>query len=165
MHSITNEKLQEVMNHFSSHGEKATCDHYEFNIETLSRYLREARERKIQGQDPNKVMRQIRELYSDDELKAIARGGRIMPGAAKVPIISFDGKRIRIGHITDTHIGSDYFNDKRMYQAFEEFRKAGVDFITHSGDVSEGMSHRPGHIYELSELGYGTKLTIVKHIS
>jgi predicted phosphodiesterase len=152
--NIKDDKLQEVINYYMANGEHDTCDHYGFNVETMSRYLREAKLRKIEGKDTNKVMREIRELYTDDELKAIAKGGRIMPGMARVPIVDFDGKRIRIGHITDSHIGSSYFNKDRMFQAFEEFEKEGVDFITHSGDVSEGMSNRPGHIYELSQLGY-----------
>ena len=41
-----------------------------------------------------------------------------------------------------------------MFQAFEEFKKEKVDFIVHSGDVFEGMSNRPGHIYELDQIGY-----------
>ena len=32
-------------------------------------------------------------------------GGRILPGLGKVPIISFEGQRIRIGVMSDTHIG------------------------------------------------------------
>ena len=156
-HSISNKKLKEAVNYYTSHGEEKTCDHFGFNQETMARYLRIAKERGITGEDHNRVMRQIRELYNNDELKAIANGGRIVPGTSKVPIINFDGKRIRVGHITDTHIGSSYFNDNRINQAFEEFKKEGVDFITHSGDVTEGMSNRAGHIYELSELGYANQ--------
>jgi predicted phosphodiesterase len=157
MHSISDDRLQEVMNYYALNGTDDTCTHYGFSQETLGRYLRAAGERSIYGVDSNKTMREIRERYTDDELKAIAGGGRLVPGIANVPIISFDGERIRVGHISDSHIGSSYFNEKRMYQAFEEFRKAGVDFITHSGDVAEGMSHRPGHIYELAELGYANQ--------
>ena len=151
---ISDKKLQEVMNYYAANGEKDTCEHCDLTPETLSRYLRLAREKKIKGRDTNKMMREIREAYTDDELRAIAKGGRILPGTTKVPIINFDGKRIRIGHMTDTHIGSSYSNEDRIYQAYEEFKKEGVDFITHSGDVSEGMSNRAGHIYELDQLGY-----------
>lgn len=100
------------------------------------------------------ALKKISELYSPKELDAISRGGRILPGIDKVPIINFSGKRIRIGAITDTHIGHQKFSEDRLFQAFEEFRKEKVDFITHSGDVTEGMSHRDGHIYELTHLGY-----------
>ena len=152
--NIKDSKLLEIIDYYLSNGEDSTCEQYGLKNETMNRYLRLAKERNIKGKDTNKIMRDIREMYSDDELQAIAKGGRIMPGVAKVPIINFNGKRVRIGHITDTHIGSSYFNEKRLFQAFDEFKKEGVDFITHSGDVTEGMSNRAGHIYELDQLGY-----------
>ena len=127
---------------------------------TITRYQREAKLRDLYTGDAdisNKTLHTIKELYSDDELRAIAKGGRLMPGLAKVPIINFDGEHIKVGHLSDTHIGSKYAEPDRIYQAFEEFKKEGVDFITHSGDVTEGMSHRPGHIYELSDLGYAAQ--------
>jgi predicted phosphodiesterase len=46
------------------------------------------------------------------------------------------------------------FSEQRLFQAYDEFRKEKVDFIVHAGDVSEGMSNRPGHVYELSQIGY-----------
>lgn len=110
----------------------------------------------IEVTEPNKefVLKKIAEQYSLTELNAIANGGRLMPGYAKVPIIDFGGQRIRIGAITDTHIGSKYFSPDRLLQAFKEFKKQGVDIVCHGGDVTEGMSNRPGHIYELDQLGY-----------
>lgn len=100
------------------------------------------------------ILKKIGDQYSQQELQAIANGGRLMPGYAKVPVINFNGTHFKIGAITDTHIGSKYFNKERLYQAYTEFQKEGVDFITHSGDVTEGMSNRPGQIYELDQLGY-----------
>lgn len=102
----------------------------------------------------NKVLDKIIEIYSESELLAISKGGRIIAGLDKVPIISFEGQHLKIGVITDTHIGHLNFSKERLFQAFEEFKKEKVDFIVHSGDVTEGMSHRDGHIYELNALGY-----------
>lgn len=100
------------------------------------------------------VLKKISEMYTDNELRAIAEGGRIVPGAEKVPVIDFSGNHIRIGVITDTHIGHKQFSEDRLMQAFDEFKKERVDFIVHAGDVTEGMSGRPGQIYELDYLGY-----------
>jgi len=100
------------------------------------------------------ILKKIGEKFTSLELQAIANGGRLLPGMTKVPIVSFTGTHIKIGAITDTHIGSKYFKRERLIQAFDEFKKEGVDFVTHSGDVTEGMSNRPGHIYELDQLGY-----------
>lgn len=102
----------------------------------------------------NQWLEEIAERFNDEELKAIAKGGRIVPGMEKVPVVSFSGKRIRFGTITDTHIGHKRSPVSRLEQAFDVFHQERVDFITHSGDITEGMSHRPGHIYELDHLGY-----------
>lgn len=123
--------------------------------EYKSRYLNKQTDKKNEKDfSKNSVLAKIASSYSDKELQAIANGGRILPGIDKIPIISFSGKRIRIGCISDTHIGHQQFAEERLYQAFDEFKREGVEFITHSGDVCEGMSHRPGHIYELDQLGY-----------
>ncbi len=100
------------------------------------------------------ILQKIQETYSPAELQAIASGCKILPSVQKTPIIDFNGEHIRIGVIGDTHLGSSYTSEHNIYKAFEEFKKAGVDFMVHSGDVTEGMSNRPGHIYELSHLGY-----------
>lgn len=109
---------------------------------------------KVVEPEISSLLKKIGDQYSNQELQSIASGGRIMPGFAKVPVINFNGKHFRIGGFGDTHIGSKYFSDQRIYQAFEQFEKEKCDFVTHTGDVSEGMSNRPGQIYELDQLGY-----------
>jgi len=154
MVSISDEVLQKIVSVYLSEGEETTCKQFALSLETLNRYMREARKRGFLTSDKGKLVSQIMKNYSNMELEAIAKGGRIVPGYGKVPIISFEGERIRLGVMTDTHIGSVKMPPERIYQAFDEFRKAKVDFIVHCGDVTEGMSTRPGHIYELSDLGY-----------
>jgi len=102
----------------------------------------------------DKRLLKIREMYDDKELDAIARGGRLIPGKAKIPIIDFDGEKIKIGLFGDTHIGSIYFDETMYFRAIEEFEKEKCDIVLHTGDITEGMSNRPGHIYELDDLGY-----------
>lgn len=153
--TLTDERLKQVVSIVESYGEQEAADILRIKIESVGRFLREARKRNLVL--PNikkKLLNQIYENYTENELIAIANGGRIIPGLEKVPIINFEGERIRIGVITDTHIGHKRFSDDRLFAAFDEFRKEKVDFIVHSGDVTEGMSHRSGHIYELDHLGY-----------
>ena len=100
------------------------------------------------------ILLKIQEAYSPSELQAIANGCKILPSVLKTPNVNFDGEHIRIGVLGDTHLGSSYTSEFNIYKAFEEFKRANVDFVVHSGDVTEGMSNRPGHIYELSHLGY-----------
>lgn len=158
------EKLEKIVSVYLSEGETAVLEQFSLTSETLNRYLREARKRGISTTDRGKLMSQIIKNYTDKELEAIAKGGRIVPGYGKVPIVSFEGQRIRVGAMTDTHIGSEKMSPDRIYQAFEEFKKEKVDFITHSGDVTEGMSNRPGHIYELSALGYSNQKALAVEI-
>lgn len=151
---INKEKSKEIAQYHLKNGKTETLKAYGLSEETLNRYLREAKKHEVPEVDKSKLLSQIADTYSDNELKAIAKGGRIVPGMTKVPVISFSGNRIRVGAITDTHIGSVQFSEQRLFQAFEEFHKEKVDFITHSGDVTEGMSNRPGHVYELDHIGY-----------
>jgi len=154
MHNVLDERIKEIVKAYSENGLKKTAQIFGFKEDSVRRYLDEAERRGMGVETTSKVLRDIAENYTQDELKAIAKGGRILPGVEKVPIISFEGKHIRIGAITDTHIGHLEFSKDRLMQALEQFKKEKVDFITHSGDVTEGMSHRAGHIYELSHLGY-----------
>jgi len=64
------------------------------------------------------------------------------------------GEKMRFAVITDTHIGSIYFREDWFHQALPILNKKDIDFVLHVGDLVEGMSHRPGHIYECSQLGY-----------
>jgi len=100
------------------------------------------------------TINKILKTYTPSELKIIANGGRLMPGYAPVPVVDFNGKHFKIGGLTDTHIGSKFFQKERLFQAFDTFKKEKVDFIAHAGDVTEGMSNRPGQIYELDQFGY-----------
>lgn len=154
MRCISKENIQKIIAVLLSEGKESVLTQFNLSEETFNRYMRKAKEYGITTVDRGKIIAQIIQNYTDKELEAIAKGGRIVPGYAKVPIISFEGKRIRVGAITDTHIGSVDFHEERLYQSFDEFKKAKVDFIVHAGDVLEGMSNRPGHIYELTHLGY-----------
>jgi len=151
---INKEKAQEIAEFHYLHGKSETMTAYTLSEETLNRYLRQAKLYDVPEVDKSKLLSKIASTYSDAELKAIANGGRIVPGMTKVPVISFEGEHIRIGVITDTHIGNKCFSEQRLFQAFEEFQKEKVDFIAHAGDVTEGMSNRPGHVYELDQIGY-----------
>ena len=100
------------------------------------------------------ILIKIKELYSPQELQALAKGYKIPPYTMKMPVINFNGEHFRFGVMGDTHLGSIYTSPELIYKAFEEFKKAGCEFMVHSGDVVEGMSGRPGHIYELTHVGY-----------
>lgn len=101
----------------------------------------------------DKLTEQIAERYSIEELKILAKGNRIET-EAKTPFINVHGQHIKLGVLGDTHLGSSYTDPNDLYLAFDIYKKEKVDFICHTGDVTEGMSHRPGHVYELDYIGY-----------
>src|SRR3990167_3489721 len=153
-HNALNRAIQ-VIKYAAKFGESKAKEEFNISDETFKRYSRAAKsEQQVSIPERSQWLARIAERFSDQELQAISKGGRLVPGAGQVPIVSFSGDRIRIGCITDTHIGHMLSPQSRLMQAFDEFKKEKVDFITHSGDVTEGMSHRPGQIYELDFLGY-----------
>lgn len=104
-----------------------------------------------------KLFRQLKDRFSDAELRRMASGSFLVPQQNAIEH-DFMGDEICFGSLTDTHLGSIYTDPGMLNTAFEEMKKAGVDFITHSGDVHEGLSHRAGHMYECSHLGYSAQL-------
>lgn len=147
------ERVEEIVLFYLDNGEEKTIETYGINHESLARYKRLFGE--YGGDIENiTVLRKIKDRYTPDELEAIASGGRIPKTNFEVPEIDFTGQHIRFAHITDTHIGSIYYLPERMEAIAEEIRKESVEFVVHTGDVTEGMSKRDGHIYECTHLGY-----------
>lgn len=69
-------------------------------------------------------------------------------------------RHIKLGIISDTHIGSKYFNYRAFNDAVRTFDREKVDAIYHAGDVIEGMSNRDGHIYELETIGVSNQIDL-----
>jgi len=87
----------------------------------------------------------------------------IIKSAAKKPS---QGQKIEIGrpkfrylYISDPHIGHEKFHPDLFEKAVLYSKKYDVDFIIHPGDHLEGMSGRPGQIYELTHIGFDKQLT------
>lgn len=160
MGKITKERVLEVVGYYLINGKKATLEAYNFEREdTLRRYIDTAKkEYGFKDITTQQTIQKIINEYSPKELLAISKGGRVLPGGkTKTPIVNFDGDKICIGVLSDTHLGSAYTDNDLVLQAFEEFAKVNVDMVVHSGDVTEGMSNRAGHVYELSHIGYSAQ--------
>ncbi len=65
---------------------------------------------------------------------------------------------VRIGIISDTHIGHEAFDEGMLKHAGETFRKRKIKDVYHAGDILEGMSGRDGHIYELAQVGFTNQI-------
>lgn len=149
----SDKRIAEIVGYALQHGDKLACEDFALTGETLARYKRLHRHADPQF-TVNATLRKIQEVYSDKELQAIAKGGRILPGQQRVPIVDFGGESVTLGFLTDPHIGSIYFQPEWLEAAFREFDKEEVQFAVCAGDLTDGMSNRPDHIYELTHIGY-----------
>ena len=153
--AISKERVEEILGYYLLHGEDSTCDSYGIKGRTLRRYIRESKQRfNIPDIDKSAALRRISEQYSPKELEAIAKGGRVLPGQPSIPVVNLNGERTRIGVMGDVHFGSKYCLYELVDIAFREFEKEGCDIVCQVGDLTEGMSNRPGHVYELDRIGY-----------
>ena len=154
---ISEKKLYEIINYYLVNGEQNTCDVYKLPKETLSRYKRRYKQLTGNSLKKSKALQEIQKKYSAKELQAIAKGDGLEYFQPANPHIDFSGKRIRIAQVTDNHYGSIYFNEKIWDSVVKVIKEEKPDIYCHTGDLTEGMSHRPGHIYELTHLGYDSQ--------
>src|SRR3989338_5743784 len=91
---------------------------------------------------------------SPAELEAILKSGRYKPSQVEKLDFGTNVKKIRYGYFSDAHIGHKKFHEDLWDLMVRTFKSASVQFIVDTGDHLEGMSGRPGHIYELNQMGY-----------
>lgn len=150
------ERQKEVAEVAIDKGVDFAADMFGLSRETVRRYIRGMRNAERPQDDvveKNVWLKKIAEQYSDKELRQIANG-KLGQKEKKQHIHNFEGEELTIGVLSDTHIGSKYTDLDHIKEAYEVFAREGVDFVTHSGDVTEGLSNRAGHVYECTEVGY-----------
>ena len=150
--TIGDRRIVEIINSTLEYGDAETCSTFSIKQESLSRYKREFKKR-FGSFKRRAIVEKIISNYTDAELKAISAGGLGAIGTKK-HIITRDGESVRFGFMTDTHIGSIYTRPEIIKEAIQTMEDNGCEFIAHAGDVTEGMSNRPGHVYELTDIGY-----------
>jgi predicted phosphodiesterase len=102
---------------------------------------------------------------SDMELLQLVKASKVSPGELKQRLTGavpepkkvYDQSRtghVRIGIISDTHIGQEKFDEGLFKYSGEVFRKAGVKDVYHAGDILEGASGRDGQCFELTHIGF-----------
>lgn len=100
----------------------------------------------------------IQNTFTDKELQTITRSSAIRPVDYRSESYDFTGDTLKYMHITDTHIGHMMSDSQLVLDAQKLAADEGCEFIIHTGDVSEGMSNRAGHVYELTHIGYKAQL-------
>jgi len=140
-------------------GIDAACVKFGLSRDTIKRNMRMAKGSEGKGVDGvDSVIRQLRDRFSDDELRKLANAWAFNPQAIPKPVLTFEGEEVIIGFCTDTHIGEVSFNDSLWISFIEECEREKVQLIVHAGDVHEGMSNRPDQIYHLTDIGSSAQM-------
>ena len=92
-----------------------------------------------------------------DEAVLLLKSGKVKK--PKKERIILQSNSFYYGYISDTHMGHIEFDERLFLKAVKKFDEEKVDFVLHIGDHCEGMSGRPGHIYELSHIGFEKQIS------
>ena len=159
---ITKQRAQEISSYVADKGMSLSLKHFKITRETLRHYLRIHRRYedglKLPTVDEvvpiNDTLLKIQARFSDKELKALLDSKSTHHDEHKVAFHNFTGKWIKFGIMSDCHIGSNYTNDDEIASAVSELNKSSCEMLLMPGDLTEGMSGRDGHVYELQHIGY-----------
>ena len=86
------------------------------------------------------------------EKRLIKQSLRVLP-PKNVFCHKFYGKHIKFGYYSDPHMGEKHFHEDLWRVMLTVFKREGIEHVYCAGDNLEGMSGRPGHIYELAHIG------------
>ena len=151
---LSDKKLKEISECVKEYGRDYTCEKFKLSKETLRRYIRFAAEDEKEpiDHDNNIILQRLAEKFSPGELKAFLKD-KIDPKHGKVTY-NFEGDTIKFAVISDSHIGSQYTVESRITSSLDLCKEEGVKLLLMPGDITEGMSGREGHVYELQHIGY-----------
>lgn len=93
---------------------------------------------------------------SEGELRAILQSAKGKPAPKRKAKMPQATASIKMLVMSDTHIGHEKFHEPLFESAVQDAKDC--DVVLHPGDHLEGMSGRPGHIYELTEVGYAAQI-------
>ena len=83
---------------------------------------------------------------------------------SQVKTITTGHKSFSYTYFTDAHIGHSKFVEALFYKMINDIKKRKPEFVIDSGDHFEGMSGRPGHVYELAQMGYSAQMRKVEEL-
>jgi DNA polymerase II small subunit/DNA polymerase delta subunit B len=110
------------------------------------------------------LLEALRAQLSDEELKAILRSTGLTAVAPKPKHVPYETGYTKFIVVSDTHIGHSKFREDWWDFMIERGAAEDVDFAFHAGDILEGMSNRPGHVYELTKVGFEAQFGMAKRL-
>lgn len=102
---------------------------------------------------PKTKLVELIDKLSAGERAMLQRGLQGRVATVKVHDHTFSGKHIRFGYYSDPHVGQKEFSEELWMKMISFYNREGISTVYCPGDNLEGMSGRPGHIYELAQIG------------
>lgn len=147
-------RIQEVLQYAEDHGDAEACKMFGMKEATLTRYrVKAGHTIPVSG-----LLKDIKEKYSEGELRSILRGHGLARRDATTASFTFTGQAVRFWFATDLHMGSETYRPEFLEAVLAEAKAFKAQFGVIAGDVTEGLSTRPGHVYELTHIGYASQL-------
>jgi len=153
MKQTKKDRVFEILEYELKYGEKETCELFNIKHDTIRRYKDLYKNEIKEAFEDKQLYKKVLDTFSKEEIKRLVNSKKTSIEESKTIIRDFSGDIVTFAHITDTHIGSDNFSSIDYISALKEFENQNVQFICHTGDVTEGLSHRPGHVYECTHYG------------
>lgn len=94
----------------------------------------------------------------EHELSALRKSILTAPAKHEPQHTSWAKSSFKFAFLTDTHIGHKLAHRRWWDMACSFIDKEKCDFALHGGDITEGMSGRPGHVYELDHIGVSAQV-------
>lgn len=95
-----------------------------------------------------------RQGLSEEEVISALKSGATKKIRSTRGRVSISKNSFRYLLFSDAHIGHNKFHPELFDFMVQYTKQEKPDFIVNPGDHLEGMSGRPGHIYELSHIGF-----------
>lgn len=106
------------------------------------------------GEELEKYL-QSRGITDAEALLALRAG----PPQRPVETIGLSDRHVKFLAFGDAHIGHKDFSQGLFDLMVKHVRREKPDFAVNAGDTLEGMSGRPGHVYELSQVGFQEQIS------
>lgn len=72
--------------------------------------------------------------------------------------IPVEGRVVKFGVVSDTHLGSRYCQMSFLRWTYDHFKKNGAKFVLHAGDIVDGEGVYAGQSYEICAHGFDEQL-------
>jgi predicted phosphodiesterase len=163
MSDVSEKRVEEILDFYAKYGEAKTLQDFNIKQDTLARYIRKYKKTHHDFK-LTKTLLDIKAKYTEQELNRLAKGHSLNLAVQNKINIDFSGEKVKMCFMTDLHAGGIYFNEENFDKALKVADEENVDMFVLSGDITEGMSNRPGHVYELTHIGYDQQKEYAVHL-